>query len=77
MNGMTLTFILTSKTKTQLLTKWIIVIRSLRMGEGDGSDPVLGREGEGSLSSHCPDAEELSNGVEHHLLLVHHLHRQG
>ena len=40
------------------------------VSEGDGGDPVLGREGEGSLSSHCPDAEELSNRVEHHLLLV-------
>ena len=47
------------------------------VSEGDGGDPVLGREGEGSLSSHCPDAEELSNRVEHHLLLVHHLHRKG
>ena len=29
--------------------------------EGNGGDPILGLEGEGSLSSHSPDAEELSH----------------
>ena len=45
--------------------------------EGNGGDPVLGLEGEGSLSSHSPDAEELSHRVEYHLLLGNHPHRQG
>ena len=45
--------------------------------EGNGGDPILGLEGEGSLSSHSPDAEELGHRVEHHLLLWGHPHRQG
>ena len=47
------------------------------VGEGNGGDPVLGVEGEGGLSSHRPDAEKLSNRVEHHLLLLRHPRRQG
>ena len=46
------------------------------VSEGDGGDPVLGVEGKRSLSSQRPDAEELGNGVEHHLLLLSHPLRQ-
>ena len=40
------------------------------VSEVDGGDSVLGVEGKRSLSSQRPDAEELGNGVEHHLLLL-------
>ena len=46
------------------------------VGEGNGSDPVLGVEGKRSLSSQRPDAEELGNRVEHHPLLGNHPDRQ-
>ena len=46
------------------------------VSEGDGGDPVLGVEGKRSLSSQRPDAEELGNGVEHHLLPLSHALRQ-
>ena len=46
------------------------------VSEGDGGDPVLGVEGKRSLSSQRPDAEELGNGVEHHLLALSHALRQ-
>ena len=44
--------------------------------EGNGGDFDLGVEGKRSLSSQRPDAEELGNRVEHHLLLGNHPDRQ-
>ena len=62
--------------RSRRMVEGILWMTGEGVGVGNSGDPVLGVEGKRSLSSQRPDAEELGERVEHHLILANHPHRQ-